>query len=164
VENAEEDTYEIEPYATLPRNNELDVDGDSFKIPLNYLRITKYDWNNNGELIPEVIDKLKITSTVEIKSKIDGEEHISDGEFQSTLKGVLTDVYYGNMPSVITLGTQTGTSNYYPMPGEEDYIKLFRYTRVSERNYIVRLQLSLEYKDRSLRYPLKCNLFVYYEL
>lgn len=161
VNQSNETVYEIDPYRILPHNNELDVGDDPYKIPLNYLHVSKFEWNSdNSTFVSESLDKLRITPTVEIKAKRGDEEYIDDKGFQSTLQGVLTDVFFGDMPDSLSVGT----SVYYPYPEDKGYIKLLRYTRVSSRNYIVRLQLALEYKDRSLRYPLKCNLFVYYEL
>lgn len=161
VNQNNETVYEIDPYRILPHNNELDVGDDPYKIPLNYLHVSKFEWDSdNSTFTSESIDKLRITPTVEIKAKRGDEEYIDDKGFQSTLQGVLTDVFFGDMPDSLSVGT----SVYYPYPEDKGYIKLLRYTRVSSRNYIVRLQLALEYKDRSLRYPLKCNLFVYYEL
>ena len=130
-------------------------------IPLNYLKVIRYEGSlvgNNWNIVETVLDDLIITNTVDIR-RINSQE-----DYSSVLQGVLSDVSYENSPDTIVIGTGNSTITFNIRPEDEGYIKLLKYRTVNPGDYSIRNTITLEYRDGTLRYPLKCRLFVYFDL
>lgn len=162
-------THSSIQFMNIAHGNELsggydtsdDEDWAFIHIPINYLKVIRYDKVLNattGEwedgVVVTVFDKLIISNTVDIK------EINSQEDYSPILQGVLSDVSYGNAPDSITLGGSTFNVD----PSDKGYVKLLRYTTVNSGSYRIRNTINLEYRDKSMRYPFKCRLFVYFDL
>lgn len=159
---------QTQPFMQIAHGNELSggwepsPESTTFEhIPLNYLKVIRYEGSlvgNNWNIVETVLDDLIITNTVDIR-RINSQE-----DYSSVLQGVLSDVSYENSPDTIVIGTGNSTITFNIRPEDEGYIKLLKYRTVNSGDYSIRNTITLEYRDGTLRYPLKCRLFVYFDL
>ena len=143
-------------FMSIPHGNELQG-GSIENTPLDYLRIHVIECSDSADSFktPQLLSDLIINNIVELKKE--GVE----GVYQEILQGVLNDVSYGEAPDKIVLGPDS----CFVIPVDEKvYFRLLKYTTVSRDSYKIRNTITIEYKSKSLKYPLKCTLVVYFDL
>ena len=156
----------VTPYKELGSRT-LDA-SNPIMLPINYICVSIYKWelvsdSNTSTWVQQTGVKLKnvkITSDVSVKADDSGP--ITPTNFSNILQGVLSGVSFDIAPELIDLGNNIG--KFYNTGEDKDNIMLLNYEKRTENDIIMRQILSLEYKDRTLKFPFKCNIFVYYNL
>ena len=155
----------VTPYKELGSRT-LDAD-NPIMLPINYICVSIYKWElvsdgNTSTWVQQTGVKLKnvkITSDVSVKAH--DSDPITPTNFSSILQGVLSGVSFNTAPELVRLGN---IGDFYNTGEDKDNIMLLNYEKRTENDIIMRQILSLEYKDRTLKFPFKCNIFVYYNL
>ena len=156
----------VTPYKELGSRT-LDA-SNPIMLPINYICVSIYKWElvsdgNTSTWVQQTGVKLKnvkITSDVSVKAH--DSDPITPTNFSNILQGVLSGVSFDIAPELIDLGNNIG--KFYNTGEDKDNIMLLNYKKRTENHIIMRQILSLEYKDRTLKFPFKCNIFVYYNL
>jgi len=155
----------VTPYKELG-SRALDT-SSPIMLPINYICVSIYKWelvsdSNTSTWVQQAGVKLKnvkITSDVSVKAY--DSDPITPTDFSNILQGVLSGVSFDIAPESVHLGN---IGDFYNTGEDKDNIMLLNYEKRTENDIIMRQILSLEYKDRTLKFPFKCNIFVYYKL
>jgi hypothetical protein len=155
----------VTPYKELGSRT-LDTNSP-IMLPINYICVSIYKWElvsdgNTSTWVQQAGVKLKnvkITSDVSVKAY--DSDPITPTNFSNILQGVLSGVSFDIAPESVHLGN---IGDFYNTGEDKDNIMLLNYEKRTENDIIMRQILSLEYKDRTLKFPFKCNIFVYYKL
>jgi len=158
------DGLTVTPYKELGSRT-LDTN-NPVMLPINYICVSIYKWelvsdSSTSTWVQQAGVKLKnvkITSDVSVKAY--DSDPITPTNFSNILQGVLSGVSFDIAPELVRLGK----GDFYNTGEDKDNIMLLNYEKRTENKIIMRQILSLEYKDRTLKFPFKCNIFVYYKL